>query len=242
MQIFISFLLLLNSWSYTEPTPKPFVLVELFTSEGCSSCPPADVLLSSIVDENFEDVEVIGMSFHVDYWDYIGWKDPYADQKYTQRQRTYARKFHSNQVYTPQMIVNGKYEFVGSDRSKWNSVFSKANVGEPAYSIRLEKMEVDNHELVIKVSSGSNSRVVLNAAIVERGLSQKVTRGENNGRKLSHDNVVRSFKGRQFDGQENEIRLTVPGDLTISNASLILYVQDEKSWEVIGALKVPLEP
>lgn len=242
MQFFISFLLLLTSVTSNDPVEKPFVLVELFTSEGCSSCPPADILLSSIVDEDFEDVEIIGMSFHVDYWDYIGWKDPYANQKYTQRQRTYARKFYSNQVYTPQMVVNGKHEFVGSDRSKWKKVLEKIISEEPTYLIKLQSLSIENEELIIQVSSVNDSKVVLNAAIVERGLSQKVTKGENRGRKLSHDNVVRSFKTRQFAGQLNEIRLEIPADLNASNSSLILYAQDEKSWEVVGALKRPLEP
>ena len=242
MQFFISFLLLLPTVHLTEPVEKPFVLVELFTSEGCSSCPPADVLLSNIVDSEYEGVEVIGLSFHVDYWDYIGWKDPYASQKYTQRQRAYARKFYSNQVYTPQMVVNGKHEFVGSDRAKWRSVLGKTKSKKSTYVIDLQKLSIENDELVIQVGSVSESKVVLNAAIVERGLSQEVTRGENRGRKLSHDNVVRSFKTRQFDGQSNEIRLDIPTDLSLSNSSIILYAQDEKSWEVVGALKRPLQP
>ncbi len=239
MHFILSFLLL-NSTFLNGSTEKPFVLVELFTSEGCSSCPPADRLLSEIVDKEYNDVDVIGLSFHVDYWDYIGWKDPYADQIFTKRQRTYARKFYSNQVYTPQMVVNGKFEFVGSSRSKWENILGKLSAKEPKYSIDIQEWEIVNDELLIRVSSKNDNSVILNVALVERGLSQNVTRGENRGRLLSHDNVVRSFKTRQFDGQLNELRLQIPDDVKISNASLVVYAQNERSWEIIDAFKTPL--
>ena len=125
MQFIFSFLIVISSFfNNVDDATKPIVVVELFTSEGCSSCPPADKLLSRIVDDANDHVEVLALSFHVDYWDYIGWKDPYAKSTFTQRQRAYARKFYSSQIYTPQMVVNGKHEFVGSDQRKWNSVFS----------------------------------------------------------------------------------------------------------------------
>ncbi len=240
MQIVISFLALIGLITLNEPEKKPFVVIELFTSEGCSSCPPADRLLSEIVDRSYDDVEVIGMSFHVDYWDYIGWKDPYADQQFTNRQRSYARKFYSSQVYTPQMVVNGKFEFVGSNRAQWNNAFEKLKRNEPNYSIKIDHMVIDGSEVNVQVGSNSDKRVILNAALVERGLSQQVTRGENRGRQLKHDNVVRTFKTRQFDGQQNTIKLEIPQDMDLAKSSLILYAQDEKRWEVVAALKVSL--
>ncbi|MEO1256072.1 MAG: DUF1223 domain-containing protein, partial [Bacteroidota bacterium] len=99
-------------------------MIELFTSEGCSSCPPADRLLSSVINNTDKNVEVLGLSFHVDYWDYIGWKDPYASKAYSTRQRVYGRKFQNRSIYTPQMIVNGKHEFVGSNRNALNQSLS----------------------------------------------------------------------------------------------------------------------
>ncbi len=219
---------------------SPFVLVELFTSEGCSSCPPADRLLSEIVDEDNATVDVLALSFHVDYWDYIGWKDPYADQRFTQRQRSYARKLYSNQVYTPQMVVNGQYEFVGSNRSKWNALFSKLKNKEKSYAIEINEIASLGNELVIKVSSTNSQRVKLNLAIVERGLSQHVTRGENRGRRLFHDNVVRSYATRQFDGRTNQFKLAVPSSLDIKKSSLIVYAQLESTWEIVGAEKISL--
>ncbi len=240
MHSIISFLVFFGLIAYSEPEEKPFIIIELFTSEGCSSCPPADRLMSEVVDMEYDNVEVIGLSFHVDYWDYIGWKDPYADRIFTQRQRSYARKFYSSQIYTPQMVVNGKYEFVGSNRSKWNGIFEELSKKEPSYLIVLDDLEIIENEAIIKVSSTDDRQVILNAALVERGLSQNVTRGENRGRQLQHDNVVRSFKTRQFDGQLNTIRLEIPEDMDVSKSSLVLYAQDERKWEVLAALSETL--
>lgn len=217
--------------------PKPFVIVELFTSEGCSSCPSADKLLSDIVDQENDDVDVIGLSFHVDYWDYIGWKDPYASSENTLRQRSYARKFYSNQVYTPQMVVNGKYEFVGSNRSKWSDAFKQAVLSMPRIELIIKSIKTSKKEIAISVSSENIESSKLNVALVERGLSQDVSSGENRGRILKHENVVRNFDSRQFDGTENIFSISIPDDLVRKNASLIVYVQKEDTWEVIAAKK-----
>ncbi|MFY0600228.1 MAG: DUF1223 domain-containing protein [Cyclobacteriaceae bacterium] len=153
---------------------KPFIVVELFTSEGCSSCPSADRLLSKIVDHDYENVEVIGLSFHVDYWDYIGWKDPYAHKKFTQRQRVYAQKLKSHQVYTPQMVVNGKYEFVGSDKGKWNQLSEKLSKENPKYDLKIDNISLNNNQIKFEASANDTRELILNVAIVERGLSQNV--------------------------------------------------------------------
>jgi hypothetical protein len=99
------------------------VLIELFTSEGCSSCPPADRLLEKLAAENNDKVYVL--SFHVDYWNYIGWKDPFSQARFSQRQRNYARQFSLESIYTPQMVVNGVAEFVGSDEQKLRAAIAK---------------------------------------------------------------------------------------------------------------------
>jgi len=213
---------------------KPVVVVELFTSEGCSSCPPADRLLSEIVNTSDEEVEVIGLSFHVDYWDYIGWKDPYANEDFTYRQRAYARRFINNTIYTPQMVVNGKYEFVGSSRDRWRRAYTKEKANNFT-QLDVSALEIDGNKLILDVSSKSIDRSILNVAIVERGLSQKVIRGENRGRNLSHDNVVRAFDARQFDGKKNHFELTLPKDLNIENSSLVVYSKRQSNWYVNAA-------
>lgn len=241
MQYFFSLIIFIGSVFGIPANEKPVVIVELFTSEGCSSCPPADLLLSEIVDNQYSDVDVIGLSFHVDYWDYIGWKDPYASNHFTQRQRTYARKFKSRQIYTPQMIVNGKHEFVGSDSKRWRHYLDQEKANISAISLQIENQRIVDNELTISVKSSQDYTSILNVAIVERGLSQEVNRGENRGKKLYHDNVVRVFTSRQFDGQPNTFKLDLPSDMSLGNASLVLYTQEEQSWEVLQAMKVDLK-
>lgn len=219
---------------------KPFIVVELFTSEGCSSCPPADRLLSSVIEGAApESAEIMGLSFHVDHWDYIGWKDPYAAKDYTLRQRAYGRKFKLNSIYTPQMIVNGKHEFVGSSQRELDEAIrleSSASSHIPlAISIKSKTAET----LSFKVSSTQSVDAQLNVAIVEKNLTQQVSRGENRGRKLAHDNVVRAFDMRSFDGQENHFSLKIPEDLKEEDASLIVYIQSSDNWHVVGAERIP---
>ncbi|MEO9870175.1 DUF1223 domain-containing protein [Ekhidna sp.] len=229
-------LLLISSFVLAQQE-KPIVIVELFTSEGCSSCPPADKLLSEIVNSSDTKVDIIGLSFHVDYWDYIGWKDPYASKDFTIRQRAYARKFRLNSIYTPQMVVNGKHEFVGSSKSKWRETYSSESATKSNLDLVVSSIIVDHQTLTFDVKSKATDSQI-NVAIVEKNLSQNVIRGENRGRTLSHDNVVRVYDTRRFDGKSNTFSLKVPMDLNFENASLIIYSQNSESWNVNGAKKI----
>ncbi len=232
------YIVLFASLSYVSfGQDKPIVVVELFTSEGCSSCPPADRLLSSIVSDQNEDVEVLGLSFHVDYWDYIGWKDPYASSDYTLRQRAYGRKFNLNTIYTPQMIVNGKHQFVGSSRSEWYRALSLESGSTPQIELEVSILSKTGAALSFTVQSKNSTNSQINVAIVEKNLAQDVKRGENRGRRLSHDNVVRSFDTRSFDGKENKFTLQLPEGLKEEDASLIVYSQASDSWTINGAKK-----
>ena len=127
----------------TSPT-----VVELFTSEGCSSCPPAEALLRRLADEP----DILALEFHVDYWDYIGWPDPYADAKYTQRQRDYAQYFHSRTVYTPQMVFQGVHEAPGSRPSEVRKNIAKAQA-LPRVPVSLTMTAGDQLELRIEAST-----------------------------------------------------------------------------------------
>lgn len=217
---------------------EPFAVVELFTSEGCSSCPPADTLLAEIAGQK----NVYALAFHVDYWNYLGWTDPFSDAKFSDRQRAYAGKFRIRSIYTPQMIINGTEEFVGSDRQrakraidaalkkpasvevKLRAVAAIANRGEgndprsPSAATTTIEYEVTG------VSPGS----VLNLALVERGLVTNVKRGENAGKTLRHENVVRMFVTKPAGKGEVELPAK-------PNTSVIAYVQDAKTMEVLGA-------
>ncbi|MEM9325930.1 MAG: DUF1223 domain-containing protein [Bacteroidota bacterium] len=213
---------------------KPFIVAELFTSEGCSSCPPADQLLSEIVDSQYDDIEVMALSFHVDYWDYIGWKDPYADARFGDRQRSYAQKLQSRQVYTPQLVLNGKEAFVGSNRAQWQRALKQLRSDQPKATLDLTALVVENGVVSAAFSGTDETGLILNFAVVERNLSQQVTRGENRGRRLQHDNVVRYFEQRTFDGRQS-LKAKVPKDIKWEDAKVIAYLQRTSTYEIVAA-------
>lgn len=223
------------------------VVLELFTSQGCSSCPPADRLLSRLapVDATKPAVEmpagaeIIALSFHVDYWNNLGWKDPFSSAAASQRQREYARRAGSSRVYTPQLIVNGAAEFVGSDESAARREIAKAAAMTPEVELSVASkrngetvdVEVTTKSLVAKPDSSTWN---LTIAIVEDGLVSRVTSGENSGEKLRHDHVVRGFVTMPVGIGTAKASIVVPGDVEWSRARVVAYVQ-ESSGRVVGA-------
>ncbi len=220
-----------------ETENAPFAVVELFTSEGCSSCPPADKVLSRLVDESqTSGKNIIALSFHVDYWNRLGWADPFSRPEFSARQRTYARKMNASRVYTPQMVVNGKEEFTGSKESTARSAIEAALKEKPSVAVEISEMKWEGNDLQGNYSvSEIPENAVVNVAVVERNLSRNVTRGENRGRELKHDNVVRSFSVKDLNEKTGRFSLKIPNDLNKENASIVIYVQDENSWKVLGA-------
>jgi hypothetical protein len=173
-------------------TPRTPVLVELFTSEGCSSCPSADNALARLAQKQpVEGVELIALGFHVDYWDYLGWKDPYASPEYGDRQRRYALDGDENRVYTPQMVVDGTRSFVGGeDEARAQAALAAKR---PKVPLRLTaRVEADTVVVRVRTETAPAQGLELWAALAEDGLSSDVKRGENVGRKLSHAAVVRT--------------------------------------------------
>ncbi|MEP6540209.1 MAG: DUF1223 domain-containing protein [Bryobacteraceae bacterium] len=174
----------------SDGAKRAAVLVELFTSEGCSSCPPADVLLESLDRaQPVEGAEIVVLSEHVDYWNQIGWTDPFSSSRYSQRQQAYARRFRLDGGYTPQMVVDGTTEFVGSDGRRAIADIGKAARTAKA-AVRILPTE-DRSRVRIEVEGAANAEVFLAVALNE-AVSQ-VMRGENKGRKLTHVAVVQSL-------------------------------------------------
>lgn len=173
-------------------TPRTPVLVELFTSEGCSSCPSADHALARLAEKQpVEGVELIALGFHVNYWDYLGWKDPYASPEYGERQRHYALDGDENRVYTPQMVVDGTRAFVGGeDEARAQAALAAKRAKVP---LKLTaRVEGDTVVVRVRTESAPAAGLELWAALAEDGLSSDVKRGENAGRRLSHAAVVRT--------------------------------------------------
>lgn len=227
----------------TDPAAS-FAVVELFTSEGCSSCPPADEVLADLAaDARHRGRRVFPLSFHVDYWDRLGWDDPYGDAAHSRRQGRYAAAFGSDRVYTPQMVVNGTAEFIGSDRGRAAAEIDQAMEREPASRVTLRTSRDANGLAVGYAVTPAPRNAVLNVALVERGLTSKVRRGENGGRTLRHENVVRAFETQAVaDGGRGTIEIALPPGVKPANASLVVYVQDGQSMNVLAAAAADLPP
>ncbi|MDZ5445932.1 DUF1223 domain-containing protein [Micromonospora sp. 4G57] len=228
-----------------------FAVVELFTSQGCSSCPPAEEVLTEIErDARKRGQPVFALGFHVDYWDYLGWPDQFADVAYSARQQAYARAFGSGQLYTPQMVVNGSVEFVGSDRRRAATAIASALTVVATTPLALSVEDAaggtgGGHRVVVDYrTERPPERAVLNVAIVERGLESEVARGENAGRTLRQDNVVRAFTSVGLDAERGRVELEVSPDLDPQQASVVGYVQHDGDKAIVGAaaLDMSTEP
>ena len=196
--------------------PQPVVVLELFTSQGCSSCPPADELLSQINNLNEEHkLPVVCLSFHVDYWNCLGWSDPYSKAQFTERQRDYARAFESRRVYTPQLIVNGQIEFVGSKASAAREAIRKALEVPARVQVELkakweESKSLANVEYSLR---GDFKESVLNVAVVQKLGENPVPRGENAGRALAHVNIVRELQTLAIKQRSGRVSIDLPKGL-----------------------------
>jgi hypothetical protein len=220
-----------------------FAVVELFTSEGCSSCPPADNVLHALAQEA-QGRPVFLLSFHVDYWNDLGWPDPFSAEAFTDRQRAYARAGSGSGLYTPQMIVGGRDAFIGSNAGEARRRIEES-LARPALAAVSLRARVDpgaSHVDVAYTVTGATEDAVLNVALVERDLVVRVLRGENAGRMLRHENVVRAFETASASrSPEGSVRLALPPSMDRSRASIIGYAQRRASLEIIGATSAVIE-
>ncbi len=228
------------------PKNKAPVLVELFTSEGCSSCPPADRVLIRLENEQPNtDAEIITLGLHVDYWNRLGWKDEFSSNLYSERQNGYADKFNLNSIYTPQMVVDGQKEFVGSNFGTAQNAISEAAKNQKAKVELANGTDVKNPNpnLKVKISdlpAHENSYVWL--AIAEDNLQTAVRRGENGGKTLSHTSVVREMK---LIGEINSIdkSFETAADYQLQpnwkkkNLKFVVFVQGKNTKKVYGINK-----
>jgi hypothetical protein len=200
----------------------PKAVVELFTSQGCSSCPPADALLTSLAESD----KVVALAYHVDYWDYVGWKDTFAQEAYSDRQRAYAKGWGSSRIYTPQMVVNGAKAVVGSRRNEVQDAVDKADLPLA--------MDVTLRNDMLKISVPANpdlpDAVVWLVTYLDRA-DVKIESGENAGKSIVYTQVV---TGRQVLGMwENdngaELKLPINEVLGAANTGFAVLVQQEKN-------------
>jgi hypothetical protein len=213
--------------------PPGLAVVELFTSEGCSSCPAADEGLVKLASLYPTDVYILG--FHVDYWNDLGWKDQFSDASYSERQRKYAAVFGLRSIYTPEVVVNGEVEFVGSDQQRLTSSieqqFQKQEFSPILLSARLESGR--NFRISYKTKPRSNS--LMNIALVQLHGQTDVRKGENAGRTLHHINIVRLFTTLPQVEEQGSLAVELPAGLASSDCRVIAFLQDRTTLRVTGA-------
>src|SRR4051812_44314727 len=186
----------LISGKTTEPAvPRKAVVVELFTSEGCSSCPPADELLGRLrQDLAAKNVQVIPLGFHVDYWNRLGWKDRFSSAEFTRRQEQYTHAMKVDGPYTPEMVVDGEVEFVGNDAGRAQSTIRQQASQLETAQVKIALAGADQLTIQVKGPASSNGNALVMLAITEDNLSTNVFSGENGGRTLHHAAVVRELQ------------------------------------------------
>lgn len=212
------------------------VVVELFTSQGCSSCPPADALLGELARES----DVLALSFHVDYWDYIGWKDPFASPQHTERQRDYVAKLGRRYVYTPQMVIDGRHDAVGSNHRAVTQAIEESSKTAPTVAVDLTGENGGEVRLSAGKAPAGGATVWL--VTFDDSHSTQVARGENGGRQLTNYNVVRELRPLGTWTGEAE---TYPLDFATArekgrNGCAIL-VQQGRGGPIIGAAMFDLD-
>lgn len=220
-----------------------FAVVELFTSQGCSSCPPADQVLANLHHQAREaGWPVYALSYHVDYWDRLGWTDPYASRQATERQYAYADVFRSNRVYTPQMIVNGHTQFVGSRQSVAHRVVQSALDEPQVFGITLDSVERDGRRATINAALDHEpvEGTTLVVAAVEPQLENAVDRGENRGRQLHHSAVVRTFEQVRLTGRSQVVTLNLPADTADRSLEIVAFLQDGIAGRIEAATRKAL--
>ena len=231
----------------TQDSSAP-VVVELFTSEGCSSCPPADALLAKLeTTQPISGAQVIAIEEHVDYWNHLGWTDPFSSADWTARQQDYGVMFRQD-GYTPQMVVGGRSQFVGSRTDLAAKAIQEASQ-VVAVPVKLAKMELANPKeahftvsvgKLAHVSQGDSAEVWL--AVTESGLASQVARGENAGRNLQHASVLRSLR-RIGTADVHADTASFQGDAAVKlksewnrdHLSVVVLVQEKKSRHILGA-------
>lgn len=233
------------------PSARP-VVVELFTSEGCSSCPPADSLLKELSEEqSLDGAEIIALEEHVDYWNRLGWKDPFSSPDFTRRQEDYATTLPDGGVYTPQMIVDGRVQFVGSRsneaREKIRSAALHLKSRLLLTSITPSEPHSRSFELRLDAATPlSNAHLDLWLAVTEKNLQSHVSAGENSGQTLEHAPVVRLLRKLQvvpspFVGPL-QVNFDLRPDWKPANLTVVAFFADARTHQIVAAGAAPLAP
>ncbi len=219
-----------------QPT-SPAVLVELFTSEGCSSCPPADRLLAALDRQQpVPGTTIVVLSEHVDYWDQQGWRDPFSSHQWTDRQNDYGRQFALDSVYTPQMVIEGEHQTSGGDgRAVISAIEQSAKA--PHIEIAIPTLERSSDGVHLEISAGSAKGATLYAVLADDADRSSVARGENAGHTLDHVAVARTLvRVAKLDKSplDQKIVIAIPPGAPDRRLRLIVFAQDGHNGHIVG--------
>jgi hypothetical protein len=226
-------------FSKANADAKGFAVVELFTSEGCSSCPPADELVAKLQKESAGQPVYI-LAYHVDYWNRLGWKDPYSSADFSKRQHDYASYLHLQSVYTPQIVVNGRTEFVGSQESTLRNAI-RASLQKPVTAqLALAVVRSDKSQVSLKYTAeGADKNAVLFLALLQKHAQTKVMRGENAGHVLSHVQIVSKLQRVPLNSAAGIANIAIPKGT--DNQEVIGFLQNT-TGVITAASRVALLP
>jgi hypothetical protein len=235
-----------SSTSSFNGSPSSVAIVELFTSEGCSSCPPADSLLGQInLKQTNAGQLIVGISEHVTYWNNLGWKDPYSSPVFTDRQSVYASRLSPEGSYTPQMVLNGRDQFVGSDSPALERAL-RDDARREHFTLRIVSSAPAPDGIDVKFAFAGNPSKPLDiiAVLADDTDRSNVLRGENGGRQLQHVSVARSMTRLSTVRNEGEqsVHVSYPEGLSTGNGSghhLILFAQEPHQGAILGATTIP---
>lgn len=242
-----SALAILTATSIAQRKARTPVLVELFTSEGCSSCPPADALLQKLDhDQPIEAADIIVLGEHVDYWDVLGWHDRFSSHQYTDRQSGYSNRFNLNSSYTPQMVVDGTEQFVGNDVTRARQAIEHA-ARAPKLTLTLSPPVTTGRRLSANVTAPvSDLQADLYAALVEPRAVTEVRRGENSGRRLQHAGVVRTLQRigtlRELGTTPRTVTFDAPEGTDIATLRIVVFAQKPNQGQILAATASPIHP
>ncbi len=219
------------------------VVVELFTSEGCSSCPPADALLVQLSQKSPPGIDLVLLGEHVDYWNHDGWSDRFSSAQFTQRQIDYEKHLHVNEPYTPQMVIDGHLQLAGNDAAALKHDLQLASAQPKPAQVSLQWEAGDHLKIGVQAPETKHLHVFL--AVTEDGLSTAIAGGENSGRTLQHAAVVRELRelGSVKNGAfEKTVEVSLRPGWNAGNLKVAVFAQDPDGGPILGAASLGYQP
>ncbi|NRB59037.1 MAG: DUF1223 domain-containing protein [Winogradskyella sp.] len=212
------------------------VVLELFTSQGCSSCPPADRLLDEVKND-----KIIALSYHVDYWNYIGWDDPFSAKKYTERQKLYSNKFNSSTIYTPQLVINGQEHIVGSNKSLLYTKLRYYSKKKNLNTVRLSKITKTAEKVKLNYAvTGNVTQKKIRFILVINERKTSIKRGENINRELLNTNIVINSIENELKDLSGIVTIDIPDVVESSDELTVIALVENDTLDIFGASQIKL--